>query len=67
MAAHTGLGNVKSDNQLVWDSHLAPEEKVQATFERKEFQYSYRCKHCGHQWTEKRTEENQPSIEKQRS
>jgi hypothetical protein len=63
MAARSGLGNVKSDNQLVWDSHAAPEEKVQVTIERNEFQYRYRCKHCGHQWAEKRTEETKPSID----
>jgi transcription elongation factor Elf1 len=66
MAAHSGLGNVKSDNQLVWDGHVAPEERVQVTVERREFQYTYRCKHCGHQWAEKRSEETQPSVEKKR-
>ena len=64
MAAHSGLGNVKGDNQLVWDSHVAPEQRVQVTVERKEFQYAYECKHCGHQWIEKRSEEARLDIEK---
>jgi len=42
---------------------MAPEEKVHVTVERKEFQYTYKCKHCGHEWVEKRLEETQPSIE----
>ncbi|MGP8124393.1 MAG: hypothetical protein ACLQEQ_00775 [Nitrososphaerales archaeon] len=43
------------------------EEKVRVTVERREFRYAYRCKHCGHQWAEKRFEETQPRIEKRRS
>jgi len=23
-----------------------------------EFQYNYKCKHCGHEWSEKRIEEH---------
>lgn len=28
------------------------EEKVPIMFDEKEFQYSYRCGHCGHEWSE---------------
>ncbi|MGD0477162.1 MAG: hypothetical protein ABSB29_03215 [Nitrososphaerales archaeon] len=45
-------------------SFVELEEKVRVTVDRKEFQYAYKCKHCGHQWAEKRFEETQPSIEK---
>ena len=31
------------------------EEKVRVTFERKGFQYAYKCKHCGHEWSETHT------------
>jgi hypothetical protein len=30
-------------------SFVELEEKIRVTVERKEFQYAYRCKHCGHQ------------------
>jgi hypothetical protein len=30
-------------------------ESVPITVDSKEFQYSYRCKHCGHEWSEVRT------------
>lgn len=63
-AARAGLGNVRSTSQTIWDSHVELEEKVRVTVERKGFQYAFRCKHCGHQWIEKRSEETQPRIEK---
>src|SRR5574340_300502 len=31
---------------------LVVEEKVPATVDIEEFQYTYRCKHCGHVWSE---------------
>jgi uncharacterized Zn finger protein len=36
-------------------SPLVVEEDVPVTVEITEFQYTYRCKHCGHQWAELRT------------
>ena len=33
------------------------EEGGPMIFDVKEFQYTYRCKHCGHQWTETRLED----------
>lgn len=33
------------------------EEKVPLTFDIKDFQYTYKCKHCGHVWSEPHTEE----------
>jgi len=41
------------------------EEKVKVTVKHEEFQYAYRCKHCGHQWIEKHTDEAEPLVEKQ--
>jgi C4-type Zn-finger protein len=31
---------------------IVVEESVPLTIDVEDFQYSYRCKHCGHQWTE---------------
>ena len=31
------------------------------TIDVEEFQYAYRCKHCGHEWSEKRVEESKES------
>jgi hypothetical protein len=45
-------------------SFVELEEKVRVTVERKEFQYAYKCKHCGHRWAEERFEETQPGVEK---
>jgi len=36
---------------------LAVEEDFPTTIDITEFSYTYRCKHCGHQWAEMRTEE----------
>lgn len=32
------------------------EEGVPVTVDVEDFQYSYKCKHCGHEWTENRVE-----------
>jgi hypothetical protein len=37
---------------------LVLEEDVPATVDIDDFQFTYRCKHCGHQWSEIRTEEH---------
>jgi len=29
----------------------------------KEFAYRYKCQHCGHEWTENRTEEKQVKVD----
>ena len=34
------------------------EEGVPVTLDIEEFQYAYRCKHCGHEWYEKHTEKH---------
>jgi DNA-directed RNA polymerase subunit RPC12/RpoP len=34
-------------------------EGVPMTVDIKEFQYSYRCKHCGHQWSEIRSKRSE--------
>ena len=46
-------------------SFVELEEKVRVTVKSEEFQYAYKCKHCGHQWVEERFEEAQPSVDKQ--
>lgn len=33
------------------------EEGGPMIFDIKEFQYTYKCKHCGHEWTETRLED----------
>jgi DNA-directed RNA polymerase subunit RPC12/RpoP len=35
------------------------EESVPLTIDVTEFQYSYRCKHCGHEWSEKHLEQHE--------
>ena len=37
---------------------ITVEEKVPVTIDVEDFQYSYKCKHCGHAWTELREEES---------
>jgi len=37
-------------SDVLYYSELA--ENVPLTVDVKEFQYAYRCKHCGHQWVE---------------
>jgi DNA-directed RNA polymerase subunit RPC12/RpoP len=32
------------------------EENIPVTLDIEDFQYSYKCKHCGHEWTENRVE-----------
>ena len=34
-------------------------ETVPAIVDEKEFQYRYRCSHCGHQWSEERVTDSQ--------
>ncbi len=36
-------------------------EKVPITVDVEDFQYSYKCKHCGHEWTENRVESHKES------
>ncbi|MGD0145988.1 MAG: hypothetical protein ABSB53_03935 [Nitrososphaerales archaeon] len=66
-AQRPGMGLTRNAGQAAYDGYAAPVEQVRVTVERKDFQHSYKCKHCGHQWIEKRSEEAQPSIEKRRS
>jgi len=33
------------------------EEKVPITIDVEDFQYTYKCKHCGHVWSELHTKE----------
>jgi ribosomal protein L44E len=35
---------------------LVVEENIPVTVDVEDFQYSYKCKHCGHEWTENRVE-----------
>jgi hypothetical protein len=34
------------------------EAGVTVTLDIEEFQYAYKCKHCGHEWSEKHTEKH---------
>jgi len=61
-----GLGTPRP-SQVVWDHHSEPGKEVQVTVGREGFEYTYKCKHCGHQWTEKRSEETQPRVERRGS
>jgi DNA-directed RNA polymerase subunit RPC12/RpoP len=38
---------------------IVVEQSVPVTIESDEFQYSYKCKHCGHQWTEQHLEQRE--------
>jgi len=40
---------------------LVVEEGVPITVDIEEFQYTYKCKHCGHEWSEKHIEEHKES------
>lgn len=66
MAAVSGLGHFKSDNQLTWDGYADVTATVRVAIVREEFQLTFECKRCGHQWTEKRSIEPQPSVKRQR-
>jgi len=37
---------------------IVVEENIPATIDVEEFQYAYKCKHCGHAWSERRVEES---------
>jgi hypothetical protein len=39
-------------------SPVVVEDTVPITIDVEDFQYSYKCKHCGHEWSEMRTEES---------
>jgi len=39
-------------------SPIVVEDTIPITIEVEDFQYSYKCKHCGHEWSEMRTEES---------
>ena len=42
-------------------SFVVVEENVPMTIDIGEFQYTYKCKHCGHVWSETRTEDRKVS------
>ena len=37
-------------------SAIIVESEIPVTVDIKEFNYAYKCKHCGHEWSETRTE-----------
>ena len=39
------------------------EENTPMLFTDEEFQYSYRCKHCGHEWSEVHEKEKETKVE----
>ena len=57
----------RSPGVLTHDGYVVLNAKVRVTVERKEFQYAYKCGHCGHQWIEKKAEETEPRVEQRSS
>ena len=51
-------GGMATQGEAVWASPTTLSEGRPVTVDTKEFQYSYKCAHCGHQWTEKRDVEH---------
>jgi DNA-directed RNA polymerase subunit M/transcription elongation factor TFIIS len=45
----------------VWSPPMGAQERGTFTTTRKEFEDSFKCERCGHQWSEKRIEENEAS------
>jgi len=41
---------------------IVPEERFRMTVTKREFEYACRCKRLGHEWTETRSEETEPSM-----
>ena len=66
MATVSGQGHFKSDNQLAWDGYTDVTAKVRIAIVQDEFQLTFECKHCGHEWIEKRSIEAQPQISRRR-
>jgi DNA-directed RNA polymerase subunit RPC12/RpoP len=56
---------VKTPIRAAWRRGSFPvvEEGVTVVLDIEEFQYAYKCKHCGHEWSEKHTEKH---VEKAR-
>jgi uncharacterized Zn finger protein len=48
---------VTLDNAPIAGTTIAVEENIPVTVEEKDFQYTYKCKHCGHVWSEAHVEE----------
>jgi hypothetical protein len=44
-----------------YSNPIIVQENVPTTIDVEEFQYSYKCKHCGHEWSEKKFEEQRES------
>jgi transcription elongation factor Elf1 len=52
-----------------WGSHggtagIELREDEPVLVDRKEFSYTYKCMHCGHQWSEVREKESEKSVPK---
>ncbi|MFI5420870.1 MAG: hypothetical protein ACHQ1H_07870 [Nitrososphaerales archaeon] len=44
-------------------SYLEVGETEPVVVDVEEFEYKYKCKHCGHEWTEEKDEEHEQKLE----
>lgn len=51
-----GLIGYRGSGVAPFMAPLMVTEKIPITVDVEDFQYSYKCKHCGHEWTENRVE-----------
>ncbi len=56
-----GAGSIGSRGYYGSSIPIIVQEGEPLTIDVEEFQYSYRCKHCGHEWSEKHVEESKES------
>lgn len=54
------FGQFGPDGQGVWGA--GKNDNVRITIDIQEFRYTYRCGHCGHVWSEERTQESKESA-----
>ena len=57
MAPRAPLGPMSTSMGTGAFSPVIVEQDVPVEVDRETFEYQYKCKHCGHQWAENRTEQ----------
>ena len=57
---HVDRESVGTERIVPRGSHYVPvpDEGESITIDTEEFQYAYKCEHCGHEWSEKRVEKH---------
>jgi DNA-directed RNA polymerase subunit RPC12/RpoP len=57
---HVDRGSMGTDRIVPRGAHYVPvpEEGEPITIDIEEFRYAYKCKQCGHEWSEKHTEKH---------